>query len=126
MMVAISAEPFTELPQRLLGVVHVAALVAVLALPVNAPVNPVEVTEVRPAIVVAVPPKAILVLPMVTDELARLALDIEPANIALVTFPFPIVVALPTLVTSPVIFALVVTVAALPAIFVIVTFPLNA
>ena len=39
------------------------------------------------------------------------------ANIERVTLFAPIVVALPTLVTSPVKFALVVTVAALPVVF---------
>ena len=38
-------------------------------------------------------------------------------NMALVTLAVPMVVALPTLVTSPVKFALVVTVAALPVVF---------
>ena len=42
-----------------------ASAVAVLALPVKAPVNPVEVTEVKPAIVVFVLPKLILVEPRV-------------------------------------------------------------
>ena len=42
-----------------------ASAVAVLALPVKAPVNPVEVTEVKPAIVVFVLPKLILVEPNV-------------------------------------------------------------
>ena len=42
-----------------------ASAVAVLALPVKAPVNPVEVTDVKPAIVVLVLPKLILVEPKV-------------------------------------------------------------
>ena len=42
-----------------------ASAVAVLALPVKAPVNPVEVTDVKPAIVVLVLPKLILVEPRV-------------------------------------------------------------
>ena len=53
------------------------AVVAVLALPVtlpvNIPVNPVDVTELKPAIVVAVPPKAIAVEPIVTEVLDKAA-----------------------------------------------------
>ena len=96
------------------AVVTVPAVVAVDALPVNAPTNVVEVTEVNPAIVVADEPNDIAVLPTVTDELVNLAFDIEPANIPSVTFNAPIVVALPVEVTSPVKFAFVVTVLALP------------
>ena len=51
-----------------------------------------------------------------SDPLTLLVKSIEPANILLVTFPAPMVVAFPELVTSPVKFALVVTVAALPVI----------
>ena len=61
----IAADPSKLTP---LIVVAAANLVAVLALPVSAPVNPVEVTDVRPAIVVAVPPREIAVDPIVTDE----------------------------------------------------------
>ena len=50
------------------------------------------------------------------DPLTLLVKSIEPASIVLVTFPAPMVVAFPVLVTSPVKFALVVTVAALPVI----------
>ena len=50
------------------------------------------------------------------DPLTLLVKSIEPASILLVTFPTPMVVAFPVLVTSPVKFALVVTVAALPVI----------
>jgi hypothetical protein len=58
----ISAEPLNEVPLIVLAVCRV---VAVDALPVNAPVNPVEDTEVKPAIVVAVPPNVIAVEPIV-------------------------------------------------------------
>ena len=48
-----------------------ASAVAVLALPVKAPVNPVEVTDVKPAIVVLVLPKLILVEPKVIELFAN-------------------------------------------------------
>ena len=59
----ILAEPLNEVPLIVLAVANV---VAVDALPVNAPVNPVDVTEVKPAMVVAVPPNVIAVEPIVT------------------------------------------------------------
>lgn len=101
----------------------VASAVAVEALPVKAPKNAVDVTEVSPAIVVDVAPNAVEVEPIVIVELVNLAFDIEPANIASVTTPDAIVVALPTEVTLPVRLALVVTLlavneVAVPVIFV--------
>ena len=65
----------------LVAVVAVVAVVAELALPVNAPTKVVEVTLVRPAIVVAVPPKLIAVEPIVMLELvkAELGIDVNPA-----------------------------------------------
>ena len=86
----------------------VASAVAVEALPVNAPTNAVDVTEVSPAIVVDVAPNDVEVDPIVIAELVNLAFDIEPANIASVTTPDAIVVALPTEVTLPVKLALVI------------------
>ena len=61
--------------------VAVVALVAVLALPVKAPTNVVDVTEVNPAIVVAEPPKLIAVEPTVMLELvsAELGIEVNPA-----------------------------------------------
>ena len=61
--------------------VAVVAVVAELALPVKAPTNVVDVTDVKPAIVVAVPPKLIAVEPTVIDELLRaeLGIDVRPA-----------------------------------------------
>ena len=44
-------------------VLPVAKAVAVDAFPVNAPVNPVELTELNPVTEVTVPPKVIVVLP---------------------------------------------------------------
>jgi hypothetical protein len=70
------AEPSNEVP---LIVLAVARVVAVDALPVRAPTKDVEVTEERPAIVVAVPPSAIDVLPTVTVSVVRATVaDAEP------------------------------------------------
>ncbi len=57
------------------------ALVAVLALPVNAPTNVVDVTETKPAIVVAELPSEIAVEPTVIVELvnAELGILVNPA-----------------------------------------------
>ena len=73
--------------------VAVVAVVAVEALPVNAPTKVVEVTEVNPAIVVVVLPRAIEVLPSVKLELVRAELGIlvrlapEPLNTVEVNVP---------------------------------------
>ena len=48
-----------------------ANLEAVLALPVKAPVNPVEETDVNPVTEVTVPPKVIVVLPRVVVLVAN-------------------------------------------------------
>ena len=60
--IVISALPSNAIP--LIFFVD-ANLVAVLALPVNAPVNPVEETEVKPVTEVTVPPNVIVVDPRV-------------------------------------------------------------
>jgi len=60
------------------------ALLAVVAFPVKAPVNPVEVTEVNPAKVVEVPPNAMFVVPMV-----RLLFDSPPFGILVNPAPEP-------------------------------------
>jgi hypothetical protein len=62
-------------------------VVALDALPVNAPTNEVEVTEFRPARVVELAPNDIAVEPIVTLELTNLALAIETLLNALVTSP---------------------------------------
>ena len=73
--------------------VAVVADVAVLALPVSAPTNVVLVTDVNPAIVVAVPPKLTAVEPMVMDELVSAALGMlvrfapEPLNVVAANSP---------------------------------------
>jgi hypothetical protein len=61
--------------------VAVVAEVAVDALPVNAPTNDADVTDVRPASVVDVEPSAMLVEPMVTELFVKAALgiDVSPA-----------------------------------------------
>ena len=62
--------------------------VAVAALPVNVPVNDVELTELNPVRFVEVPPKEIIVEPMVMSLFARLKLLIpaEPLRLAFVKF----------------------------------------
>ena len=55
------------------AVVALVALVAVDAFPVRSPTKVVDVTEVKPANVVTVAPKATLVEPMVTLELTKAA-----------------------------------------------------
>ena len=65
--------PSNEVP---LIVLAVASVVAVDALPVKAPVNPVEVTEVKPAIVVEVAPNAVDVEPIVIELLVNCAFPI--------------------------------------------------
>ena len=73
--------------------VALVAVVAVFALPVNAPIKLVAVTEVNPANVVEVPPSAIEVLPMVTELLVNAPLGIfvkdapEPLNKVAVNLP---------------------------------------
>ena len=60
----------------------VANVVAVLALPVKAPVKPVDVTLVKPAKVVEVAPNAVDVEPIVTVLLLKELLGILPKLIA--------------------------------------------
>ena len=57
--------------------VAVVAVVAVLALPVKAPTKVVDVTELKPAIVVAEPPKLIAVEPTVMLEFVSAEFGIE-------------------------------------------------
>ena|SRR5271168_2554696 len=69
-------------PARLVAVVAVVALVAdvaVVALPVRAPMKVVDVTDVRPAIVVTVPPSETEVEPIVMLLFTSDALAIEAA-----------------------------------------------
>lgn len=69
----IAAEPSKFTPLIALGVARV---VAVEALPVSAPVNPVDVTEVKPARVVEEAPSAIAVVPIVVVLFVRAELGI--------------------------------------------------
>ena len=74
-------EPSTVFPVEpiviVLPVVHAPAVVAVEALPVRAPTNVVEVTEVNPVkVVVAAAPNVNVCEPNDTEELARLAFEI--------------------------------------------------
>ena len=63
------------------AVVTVPAVVADVAAPVNAPTNVVDVTLLRPVIVVVVVPRASVVLPSTTFELANLACAKVPLEI---------------------------------------------
>ena len=58
-----------------------------VTLPVRFPVNPVAVTDVNPASDVDVAPSAIFVVPMVTELLDSLLLEIFPANLSSVILP---------------------------------------
>ena len=62
-----------------------------LILPVNAPTNAVDVTDVNPASVVELAPNANVVEPIVTELLVNLVLAILPLNIVLVTVPVSVV-----------------------------------
>ncbi len=70
-VIVIAAEPSNETPLMLRAVARV---VAVDALPVRAPTNAVEVTEVSPAKVVTVAPRLTSVEPIVTLLFVREAL----------------------------------------------------
>jgi len=59
-IIVISALPLNAVPLIFLAVANV---VAVLAFPVNAPVNAVELTELNPVTEVTVPPSVIVVEP---------------------------------------------------------------
>jgi hypothetical protein len=75
------------------ALVAVVVLVAVEALPVKAPTNVVDVTEVKPTNVVTVAPKATAVEPTVMLELTRAAFGMlvkaapEPLNPVAVRMP---------------------------------------
>ena len=75
------------------ALVAVVAVVAVLAFPDKAPTKVVEVTEVSPAMIVAVPPREIVVDPIVTLELTNAPLGMlvrlapEPLNPVAVKSP---------------------------------------
>ena len=92
----IAAEPSKFTPLIALAVANV---VAVDALPVNAPVNPVEVTDDKPAIVVADEPNEIAVEPIVIEllvkELFPILLNVfeAPLIVLLVSVCVPVVVA---------------------------------
>jgi len=73
-VIVISDEPLNATPLILR---EVSRVVAVDALPVRAPVNPVEVTEVKPAKVVTVAPRETAVEPIVTELFASLEFEID-------------------------------------------------
>ena len=86
--VVMAAEPLKFVPLMARVVCNV---VAVVALPDRAPVKVVAVTPVKPAKDAAVPPKAMLVDPIVSELLVRLALPMllsvlfEPLMVLLVS-----------------------------------------
>lgn len=92
--------------EKFLDVARFVAVVAFVALPVRAPTNVVEVTEVKPAKVVELAPKEIEVEPIVTVELAKFALVIPavPERLALIN---------PEIVLEPAAIVLFVSVSAL-------------
>lgn len=88
------ADPSTLLPvDPIVSVLAVSHAEAVLAFPVNAPTNVVEVTDVSPAIVVADDPRDIAVDPTVTLEFIKAPFGIlvkddpEPLKVVAVTVP---------------------------------------
>ena len=91
-----------------LNVLPVCSVVAVVALPVNAPVNPVDVTEVKPAKEGAVAPNAIFVEPIVKLLFASFAFVTLASNIfgvvitsvPIVVTPVLLIVTSPDIVTS--------------------------
>jgi len=89
----IAAEPSNATPLILRGVASVVAVEALpVTLPVRAPVNPVDVTDVRPARVVDDAPSAIAVVPTVTLELVKPAFGIVATELItpdeeVVTYP---------------------------------------
>ena len=86
-------------PVKLALVVTVAELPDML--PCNEPVNAVDVTDVKPPNVIAVAPKLIAVVPIVSDELLNLLFSIDPANIAFVTPPVAIESVLVAAIVPP-------------------------
>ena len=88
--------------------VAVVADVAVFALPDNEPVNVVEVTDVNPANVVDVPPRAIFVEPTVTELFVNAPFGMlvneapEPLNVPAVIVPAIVTALGSETVTAPV------------------------
>jgi hypothetical protein len=92
-----SAEPLKATP---LMFREVARVVAVDALPVRAPTKVVEVTEERPAIVVAEPPIVIAVLPTVTVSVIVATVDGVPVPLPKVSL-FDVYHKAPAVVVDP-------------------------
>ena len=81
-------------------VLPVARAVAVDALPVNAPVNPVELTELNPVTEVTVPPNVIAVEPKVVVLFANCAF-VMPALLARLLVVKPVAEIVPALIEMP-------------------------
>ena len=95
--IVISALPLNAVPLIFLAVANV---VAVDAFPVKAPVNPVELTEVKPVTEVTVPPNDIVVEPNVVVLLANCALVI-PAALDKLLVVNPVAEIVPPLIEIP-------------------------
>ena len=99
-------------------------MVAVLALPVNAPVKPVEVTLVKPANVVELAPNAIAVVPIVVLLFANAVFGILTKR-AFGSVPKVILEALVVSVVAEVAKPVILLVAIEPANIVFVTVPVS-
>lgn len=95
--IVMSALPSNATPLMFLVAAN---LVAVLALPVSVPVNPVDVTDVNPATEVTVPPKVIVVLPNVVVLFANCAF-VMPAFEARFAVVNPVAEMTPALIEIP-------------------------
>jgi len=95
-------------------------LVTVLALPVRAPTKDVEVTDVKPARVVLEAPRAMAVVPTVTELFAKALLGTE-VNLAFGNVPLVIFDAFVVSVVADVAKPVILLVAIEPASIVLVT-----
>jgi len=95
--IVMSALPLNGVPLIFLAVANV---VAVEAFPDNAPVNPVELTELNPVTEVTVPPKVIVVLPNVVALLANCVL-VMPALLDKLLVVKPVAEIVPPLIEIP-------------------------
>ena len=119
---AAAAMVTSALPSKATPLIFLVAanFVAVLALPVKAPVNPVDVTDVNPARVVEDAPKDIAVVPIVVALFANLLFAIAvPLQTPLVIVPTVSKFAndVKLVLVVAVIFPAVVAVVALPVVF---------
>ncbi len=81
MVLAVTVKLLSVPTEVMLGCAFVVTVPAVVAAPVNAPTNVVDVTLVKPATVVTVAPSVSAVLPKVTASLAKRACAKVPLEI---------------------------------------------